>query len=462
MKYLRDPKNNKPQIIVAPTASGKSVLIAEVARQWGKPVLVLQPSKELLEQNHGKVVDLGVKATVYSASAGTKELSEITYATIGSITSLAEEMKELGIEVVMVDECHFSYSPEPTSQFSKFMKELAPKKVIGFTATPFRLVSNMNGSELKLLNRMRPMFFKEFLHIIQIQEIIELGYWAKIKYEIHKFDESGLRVNSNGSEFTDESIKKAMEVQGVNNNVYKRIRSLVAEGCPSILVFVDALKTADKMNEALRSKGIKSAFLHAKLPKKDRDKIVKDFKTKKIQVVLNFGLLTTGFDYPDLRCVIMARPTMSLALYYQILGRGTRISPATGKDHFRFIDYCNNIERFGCVEHLVLRYVDGFGWGMFNNDILLTNTPMAGMKKRISDLNKPSVPILDQTIWFGKYSGHKITDLKISYIKWLLFESSFNYTVPKMRQLKKGLEEVLRSHETIKLLPIEFQSELPF
>jgi DNA repair protein RadD len=447
LEYLRDPKATKPGLIVAPVASGKSYIIAAVATNYAKPILVLQPSQELLEQNIDKFFKLGGEASIYSASLGSKEIGKVTYATLKSVMKDIAKLKMMGVDTVLIDEAHHSYSPEPQSEFMRFMTALAPKKVIGLTATPFRLKSTMAGSELKLLTRMRPNYFKHFISVIQVQEIVETGYWSDIQYEMHEFDENGLEINTAGSDFTNESVKAAIKAQGVNNNVYLRIKQLLKEGCPSILCFVDEVETAKKLCDYIPD----SAYLDSKMPKKERNRVVSEFKAGKIKVVFNHSILTTGFDYPDLRCVIMARPTMSLALYYQIIGRGTRISPATDKKSCLFIDYGNNCLRFGKIQDLVLEEIPGWGWGMFNKDIVLTNVLIAGMNVSKQDIldrvaGKKKATSVDK-IWFGKYSGTSIDELPLFYIKFLLHETGWDFSSPKMQALKKALEQVLLLNE---------------
>ena len=439
LAYLNSPKPDKPGIIVAPTAAGKSFIIATLANEFKEPILVLQPSQELLEQNYEKLRILGGNATIYSASLGIKDLSHLTYATLGSVKKDVKNLIKMGVKTLLIDECHYKFGTDPKSEFMMFVSELKPTKVIGLTATPFRLTSSMDGSELKLLTRMRPNFFKKFIDVIQIQDIIANGFWSKILYETYKFDESGLMVNTSGSDFTDDSVKKAIKAQGINNNIYLRIKKLLKSGYPSVLVFVDSVESAITFTEHLPG----TAYIAASMPKAKRKQIISNFKAGKIKVLFNFGILTTGFDYPDLRCIIMGRPTMSLALYYQIIGRGTRISPATGKESCLYIDYCNNVDRFGHIENLTLEEIEGWGWGMFNNDILMTNTLMDGLKKTkqqiIAKVKGQSMPV--SHMWFGKHSGVAIKDLPKGYIEFMLKE--FDFKGPKMLALKKELESLM-------------------
>jgi DNA repair protein RadD len=441
MDYLKGP-NKKPVIVVAPTAAGKALMISKVAHLWGKPCLVLQPSGELLAQNHGKLIDFGGDAEIFSASLSLKNIGELTYATLGSIKSMARAFKLQGVDTVLIDECHTKIPPEPTSMFMKFINELKPSKVIGFTATPFMLVSSMEGSKLEMLTRMDPGYFEDFIHIVQVSEIVSKGFWAPLKYEIHEFDESGLELNTTGNEFTEDSVREAIRVQGINNNIYLRIKELQKEGKRGILVFMDSLETARKMVQHIP----RSAYLGSDTPAKERDQIIRDYKSGKLQVICNYNILSVGFDYPELDVVILGSPTNSLALLYQRIGRVTRIH--LGKPFSLIIDYCNNTKRFGKMETLTIENLEGFGMGVFNNDILLTNTLLGGVRKtkqEVLDSIKGKVSKGDK-IWFGIHNGKLIKDLPVHYMKFILSKLDFNS--PPMARLKREMLKVLEEHDS--------------
>ena len=134
-----------------------------------------------------------------------------------------------------------------------------------------------------------------------------------------------------------------------------------------ILVFTRFVKKAQRLADSIPN----CAVVSGDTPKAERDRILTDFKSGKIQVVANANVLTTGFDYPQLDTVVIARPTMSLALYYQMVGR--EIRPYQGKQAW-LVDLCGNINRFGKVEDLKLVDTNGKGkWAVFSNGKQLTN-----------------------------------------------------------------------------------------
>ena len=449
LEYINAPKDKGPGIIIAPTAAGKSLIISELAIRTKKPILCIQPSRELLEQNYGKLISLGGTATLYSASVRKKEVSILTFATLGSIKEVAHKFKEVGVEVMFIDECHKNIPPTPGSQFMKFIEELNPKKVIGLTATPVFLKNSMEGAELKFLTRMRPAYFKQVLHCVQIQELVRDKFWSPLHYEIQPFDGSALKFNSGGSDFTEQSIKIAAKSNGVNNRMYSRIKKLIAEGYKKILVFMDCIENTEKMAEAL-SEFTNAGYVHSKLSGKIRAKNLEAFHKGDLKVLCNVSVLSTGYDEPGIDAILLGTSTNSLSLYYQILGRGVRIHP--GKSHCFISDFMGNVERFGFVEHLEIIDNPNHGWGIYNKDVLLTNTPMNGRKITKKMLEKKAKEISDEfddIMPIGKYKGQKISELPIDYLKLVTsptYKVNWNHN-PISRRIKQEILRMIAENE---------------
>ena len=170
IEYFKERKP-VPSIIVAPTAFGKSIVIAQIAKGVGERLLVIQPSKELLEQNYDKFINLGGEASIYSAAMGEKEIGSVTYATIGSIVNIASKFKELGITKVIIDECD-RFPREPNGMLRRFLKGAGITHTLGLTATPLKLQTNMGDdgkpfSKLVMLtNRSKKgNFFKKIIYV---------------------------------------------------------------------------------------------------------------------------------------------------------------------------------------------------------------------------------------------------------------------------------------------------------
>lgn len=414
--------------------SGKSLIISKIAHEINRPTLVLQPSKEILEQNYAKAVSFGSKPTIYSASCGIKELSAMTYATLKSIKKDVARLKDIGIDTLLVDECHSGYSPEEGSEFMEFMSEFTEAKVLGFTATPCRLrtYSSMlegNYSKLNMLTKDEHNFFKKIVHVTQIQELTSQGFWCPLKYERWSFDESALMLNSTGAEYTNESIKESIVRNGLNNSIYKRLLQLMNER-KAILVCMDSIESCNRISEFMNARmGAITGVVTSLTTKKKREQIISDFKEGKLKVVFNYSTLATGFDFPELDCVMFGRPTFSYSTYYQILGRAVRIHP--DKKEALIVDCCDNMRRFGRIEDLTIEQFPSKGWCMFAGDQLLSNIRMgdiitkdeilrrAASLKSVNGDGRREDDLDSIIMWFGKYEGIRFKDIPVSYFRFL-------------------------------------------
>ena len=151
-------------LLILPTGAGKSLVIADIASKLDGPLLVFQPSKEILEQNFAKLQSYGCwDASIYSASVGYKDINRITFATIGSVINHKEDFAHF--KNVMIDECHLVNSK--AGMYKDFL-ESADRRVVGLTATPYRLCSYQGGSMLKFLTRTKPRIFSDVLYYCQI------------------------------------------------------------------------------------------------------------------------------------------------------------------------------------------------------------------------------------------------------------------------------------------------------
>jgi DNA repair protein RadD len=367
VSFLKGPARHNA-IEVLPTGSGKSLIIAALVKEVGEPVLVFQPSKEILEQNLSKLNAYGYHAAVYSASKGRTEVSNITVATIGSVVGKSNLFTNF--RYIIVDECHLVNAKE--GMYKTFLGALAENnaKVMGLTATPYRLASNSFGSELRFLTRTRPRIFREMIYYVQNRLLFDNGYLTRIRYATpNGFDRSRLRVNSTGADFSDESVQTCLWASNLPEKLIHIVRGEL-ETRRNALVFTRFVKEAQYLAANIRG----AALVTGETSKKERERIIGGFKRGDIPVVCNVGVLTTGFDYPELETVVIARPTKSLALWYQMIGRATRPHPE--KDHAKVIDMCGNYGEFGRVEDLEI--VDGGNgeWFMASRGKQLTNCIM--------------------------------------------------------------------------------------
>lgn len=352
--------------------SGKSLVIADIASRLEGPLLVFQPSKEILQQNFAKLQSYGIfDCGCYSASVGCKDINRITFATIRSVMNHMSDFD--CFKNIIIDECHYVNSK--AGQYKKFI-EAKNRQVVGLTATPYRLDRTEGGSILKFLTRVRPRIFSKVIYCCQIGELLSKGYLADLHYyDLTALDLRRVRSNSIGADYDERSLLAEYERCGfydkLSNTVVKVLQPKSGIPRKGVLVFTAFTKEARQLVDKLQSIGVNSAIVTGETPKKEREAILEGFKRREIKVVANVGVLTTGFDYPALDTVVLARPTKSLGLYYQMVGRAIR--PFDGKDGW-IVDLSGNYSRFGNVADLFISRPPGTTkWAVYSRGTQLTN-----------------------------------------------------------------------------------------
>lgn len=352
--------------------SGKSLVIADIASRLEGPLLVFQPSKEILQQNFAKLQSYGIfDCGCYSASVGCKDINRITFATIGSVMNHMSDFD--CFKNIIIDECHYVNSK--AGQYKEFI-EAKNRQVVGLTATPYRLDRAEGGSILKFLTRVRPRIFSKVIYCCQIGELLSKGYLADLHYyDLTELDLRRVRSNSTGADYDERSLLAEYERCGfydkLSNTVVKVLQPKSGIPRKGVLVFTAFTKEARQLVDKLQSLRINAAIVTGETPKKEREAILEGFKRREIKVVANVGVLTTGFDYPALDTVVLARPTKSLGLYYQMVGRAIR--PFEGKDGW-IVDLSGNYSRFGNVADLFISRPPGTTkWAVYSRGTQLTN-----------------------------------------------------------------------------------------
>ncbi len=342
-------------LVVLPTGAGKSVIIANLVHTLNEPVLILQPSKEILEQNLEKLLRYVDRSEigVYSASMDEKTINYFTFATIQSIYKKAEYFKHF--KLVIIDEAHLVNPKNLSGMFTQFLSEIGKPKVIGMTATPYRLdTMYMNwgtdafqiSATIKLINRTKGFFWKRILFNINIQDLIEQNYLCPLEYiDCSVINQENIPLNKSASDF---DLERYENIISDKRKEILRAIEYAKTISKSVLVFCSSVRQAESLTHVIKD----SDVITAKTNKKLRGEIIDKFKSGETKVVFNVGVLTLGFDHPALDCIVLLRPTRSLGLYYQMLGRGVRI--AEGKKNCKVIDLTSTIKNLGKVETIKL------------------------------------------------------------------------------------------------------------
>ncbi|MEX0718035.1 MAG: DEAD/DEAH box helicase family protein [Planctomycetaceae bacterium] len=355
-RHLRE-RHDAP-VVVLPTGSGKSWCIAQIAadavEQWNGRVLVLAHRRELLEQNADKIRRLCPRLAVgiYSAGLGRRDTNPpVIVAGIQSIYKRACEFDPF--DLVVVDECHL-IPAEGEGMYRQFLADATKVnphlRVIGLTATPFRLDSGPICSSDHFLNAV--------CYEAGIRELIRDGFLCPLisKAGIAKADTGRLRVRA--GEFVADEVEQLMDQDELVEAACREITELTHDR-GSVLIFSAGVNHGRHVQRVLQElSGVECGFVCGETARSERDELLARFRGEAdgllertpLRYLANADLLTVGFDSPRIDCVVLLRPTMSAALLVQMCGRGFRLHPK--KRDCLVLDFAGNIERHGPIDQI--------------------------------------------------------------------------------------------------------------
>jgi len=346
--YLRTREDNP--CVVIPTAGGKTPGMASICKDavglWDGRVLILAHVKELLEQTTDKLTQVCPEVDFGVYSAGLKRRDTEHSVIVAGIQSVYKKACDLGsFNLIIVDEAHL-IPPDGEGMYRQFLadaKVINPDvRVIGLTATPFRLKSGMICAPENILNYV--------CYEVGVKELIRDGYLCRLvtKAGREKADTSGLHVRA--GEFVAGEVEDLMDQDRLVVSACAEIVGLTHDR-HSCLVFASGVKHGQHIAKVLQDvSGRECGFVCGDTPTKERDELLGRFKAGDLKYLANVNVLTTGFDAPNIDCVALLRPTMSPGLFYQMCGRGFRLHP--GKQDCLVLDFGGNVLRHGPVDQI--------------------------------------------------------------------------------------------------------------
>lgn len=334
-----------PAVIVLPTGAGKSLVIAELARLARGRVLVLAHVKELVEQNHAKYRALGLEADIFSA--GLRQRQSQGKVVFGSVQSIARHLADFdqAFSLLIVDECH-RIGDADDSQYRQILRHLQtvnPRlRLLGLTATPYRLGKGwiyqyhyhgmVRGDENCL--------FRDCIYELPLRYMIKHGFLVppvRLDMPVIQYDFSKLKVQSHGL-FSEADLNRELKRQKrVTPQIIRQIQDYGVDR-KGVMIFAATVEHATEIT-GLLPEG-EAALISGETPPGERDTLITAFKQQQLRYLVNVSVLTTGFDAPHVDLIAILRPTESVSLYQQIVGRGLRLSP--GKTDCLILDYAGN------------------------------------------------------------------------------------------------------------------------
>lgn len=341
--YFR--KHSTPAVIVLPTGAGKSLVIAELARLAKGRVLVLAHVKELVEQNHAKYEGYGLKGSIFSAGLGRKETDQqVVFASVQSVVRNLDSFKNQ-FSLLVIDECH-RVPDEKTSSYQKVithLRELNPGiKVLGLTATPYRLGMGWiyQYHTRGQVRTEEPRFFRDCIFELPIRYLLDENFLTPARMmdaPVLSYDFSQLKPANTGRYKEAEMDMVIDKAKRATPQIVEQIIQYAKER-KGVMVFAATVRHAQEIH-GLLPEG-ETAIVIGDTPTPERDAIIQSFKNREIKYLVNVSVLTTGFDAPHVDLIAILRPTESVSLYQQIVGRGLRLSE--GKSECLVLDYAGN------------------------------------------------------------------------------------------------------------------------
>lgn len=349
--YFRAKTGNP--LVVLPTGAGKSLTMAAFIREAlemypGTRVLLLTHVKELIEQDATAIIRYWPEAPIgiWSAGVGQKVKQQVTVAGIQSVHRMPAKFG--GTDLCIIDEAHLVPRSADT-MYGRFLAGLLQHnpamKVIGLTATHYRMDSG-------LLTEGEHRIFTDVAYEADVGVLIKQGYLCPLvaKAGATKADLSS--VHTRGGEFVQSELQHAMDkaelIEGALDEVAK-----YAHDRQHILGFCAGIEHAQHCADLANARGWNAAYVSGEMDNSERDRIIGSFKDGRIRILFNAMLLTTGFDYPSIDCILMLRPTKSTGLYVQIMGRGLRKDGT--KENTLVLDFAGNVQRHGPIDQIKVK-----------------------------------------------------------------------------------------------------------
>ena len=315
-------KNGHRRIILAlPTGAGKTVVFSEMVRMAadkGTRVLVLTDRIELFEQTFKAIQRHNIPIQIVNAN--TASIDQRATVTVAMIETLHRRAYNVEPDLIIIDEAH-------KGNFTKLIDAHPTSRVIGATATPV-------GKHI-------PKYYSDIIQTIDTPDLVNRGYLCECKAFQMVDDFSDLTIK--GKEYTDESLFNHFNKRKLYSGVVTEWQKRTPD--KKTIIFNVNIEHSNAMANEFNENGIVSESITSKTPKAERERILAAFSKGLFPVLNNCGILTTGYDEPSIECVIMNRKTLSLPLFLQCLGRGSRIYP--GKSNFTVLDFGMNHDQHG-------------------------------------------------------------------------------------------------------------------
>ena len=310
-RTLRSLKRHRSVMVQMPTGTGKTVTLAALLQAYSVPVGKLSSQPDLLIVAHTRELIEQIKSTIRRMEL---DASHIHVESIQTVSRrIASDRISIQPSFVIIDEAHHALA----STYQLLWKQWPKARFLGLTATPYRL----NGAGFTDL-------FDDLILSDSIAHFIAEGWLSPFDYYSIPSDSvesqaiASFKKRNVDGDYQTKEMRDVLDVRPTIQRLFQSLQEYVA-GCKGIVYAID-ITHAEHIAEFYSSKGLAAKAISAATPKQERKAYLARFRTGEIQVLVNVDLFSEGFDCPDVEFIQLARPTLSLAKYLQMVGRGLR------------------------------------------------------------------------------------------------------------------------------------------
>jgi DNA repair protein RadD len=327
-------------LLVAPTGSGKTVIAADFMRREAarrQRILFLAHRRELVRQAAAKLLAVGVDSGILQAGVRARPGEAAQVASVQTMHARCIRTRTVELpeaDIVIVDEAHHA----PARTYQKILERYPNALIVGLTATPCRGDGRGLGG-----------IFDVIVECPSVAELISGGYLVPTRvYAPSEPDLKGVRVER--GDYNESQLAKRMDQPKLVGDIIGHWHRLAQRR--STVVFATGVGHSVHIRDEFRGGGVLAEHIDANTPNEERDAILSRLARGEVEIVCNAMVLTEGWDCPSVSCLVMARPTKSLGLYRQMVGRVLR--PAPGKDHALIIDHAGATFMHGFAEDEII------------------------------------------------------------------------------------------------------------
>ncbi|KAI8819173.1 P-loop containing nucleoside triphosphate hydrolase protein [Fimicolochytrium jonesii] len=337
------------QLVSLPVASGKTTIFTNLISRIPPPTpkatktLVLAHKTELIQQAR-LTLKRDFPHLIPDVEEGSKRAqddADVIFASVNSLgrggsTRLQEPRFDPSLyKAIVIDEAHHTAAVTYQRILKHFGADVpeSPVLVWGCTAT----VRRHDGVTLKSA-------FDEIVFHRSIKQMMDEGWLCDATYHRLHSDVSLEDLPSTGPDFDIKKLRERVDVIRRNRAITEGWQEAYEKhGCKSTVIFAVDVQHIKHIQKEFEDNGVPVAVVYSDLKPLERATALESFRNGDVPVLINCGILTEGVDIPKIDCVILGRPTRSVGLLQQMIGRGLRTSPATGKTSCRIIDICDNV-----------------------------------------------------------------------------------------------------------------------